>query len=117
MRYRKLTAGGDMTFGSQQGDFYRDVPEAPAQAIDTRLGLFLGEWFIDVTEGTNYVGGVLGKYTKESADLVIRERILGARGVLAIVEYESSFNPDTRVWTAIGRVDTIYGEVAFSGVL
>jgi hypothetical protein len=79
MRYRMLDANGDMTFGSGQSNFYRDVPEAPAQAIDTRLGLILGEFFVDVAEGTDYVGKVLGKYTKESADLTIRERILRAR--------------------------------------
>ena len=117
MRYRKLDAVGDMTFGNQQADFYRDVPEAPAQAIYTRLGLMLGEFFVDVTEGTDYVGGVLGKYTQDSADLIIRERILGAKGVSAILSYESSYDADTRTWTARGTADTIYGEISFVGVV
>lgn len=117
MRYRKLDANGDMTFGNGQSDFYRDVPEAPAQAIDTRLGLILGEWFVDVTEGTNYVGRVLGKYTKDTADLTIRERILNAKGVNSILSYSSTFDPETRKWVATGTVDTIYGEVPFAGVI
>lgn len=116
MRYRKLDAGGDMTFGLQQSDFYRDVPEAPAQAVLTRLRLLRGEWFLDISKGVPYQGGVLGKYTSKSADPIIRDTILKTPGVSGIASYESSFNPDTRVFTIAGVVDTIYGPVPFSGV-
>lgn len=117
MRYRILDSDGDMTFGNGQANFYRDVPEAPGQAIDTRLGLFLGEYFVDVTAGTDYVGSVLGKYTKDSADMIIRERILKAQGVNSILSYSSTFDPDTRKYTISGSADTIYGEVPFAGVV
>ena len=117
MRYRKLDSSGDMTFGHQQADFYRDTPAAPGQAVDTRLGLFLGEYFVDVTEGTDYVGGVLGKYTQESADLVIRERILNTQGVVSILSYQSSYNPDARNWTAVATISTVYGEATIVGVV
>jgi len=117
MRYRRLDENGDMTFGLQQSNFYRDVPEAPAQAILTRLRLWYGEWYLDITLGVPYQGGVLGKYTSESADIVLRDVILNTPGVLAILTYESSYNPDTRVYTVNGTVSTIYGEAPFTGVI
>ena len=52
MRYRKLDAAGDMTFGNGIGAFYVDIPEAPAQAVMTRLRMEQGEWFLDAKAGT-----------------------------------------------------------------
>ena len=117
MRYRKLDTDDDMQFGNQQADFYRDVPDAPAQAVGTRLRLLTGEWFLNIAEGTPYQGGVLGKYTKESADPVIRTRILETQGVQSIDDYESSFDPDTRTFTASAEISTIYGPVTITEVL
>ncbi|MNO26509.1 hypothetical protein D3C76_163630 [compost metagenome] len=117
MRYRKLDADGDMTFGQQQANFWRDVPDAPAQAILTRLKMFAGEWYLDISEGVPYQGGVLGKYTKDSADSILRNVILNTPGVAAILSYESSFEPNTRVFSVHGIVSTIYGEATFNGVV
>lgn len=116
MRYRKLDENGDMTFGLQQSNFYRDTPEAPAQAILTRLRLFLGEWYLDISKGVPYQGGVLGKYTDKSADPTIRDTILKTFGVSGIVSYESSYNAETRVFSVRGVADTIYGQIPFAGV-
>jgi len=117
VRYRKLDESRDMTFGAQQSDFYRDVPEAPAQAVLTRLGLFSGEWFLDAVEGTPYQGGVLGKYTAESAEPVIRDRILNAQGVTGISEYDQQFNGDTRTLNVSASITTIYGDAEVIGTL
>ena len=64
MRYRKLDARGDMIFGHGSADYYRDQPEAVAQAAVTRLRLKLGEWFADTSDGTNWDGAVLGRHTE-----------------------------------------------------
>lgn len=117
MRYRKLDSGDDMTFGNQQSDFYRDVPEAPGQAVGTRLRLLSGEWYVDVSVGVPYQGGVIGKHTKDTADPVIRDAILNTQGIDAILSYESSFDGDTRIFTVSATVSTIYGEAVFSGVI
>lgn len=117
MRYRKLDSLGDMQFGLQQADFWRDVPDAPAQAINTRLGLFAGEWYLDSEAGVPYQTGVLGKYTKATADAILRRTILETPGVLAVLSYSSSFNPDSRTYSVNCTVNTVYGEAAFNGVL
>lgn len=109
MRYRKLTEDGDYSFGNGQNDFFRDVPEAVGQAAKTRLLLWLGEWFLDVDEGTQYMQGILGKHSKESADETIQTRVLGTQGLTGIPNYSSAINPDTRAMTAEFQIDTIYG--------
>lgn len=117
MRYRKLDENRDMTFGNQQNDFYRDVPEAPAQSVLTRLGLFTGEWYVDISEGTPYQGGVLGKHTQASYDPILRDRILNSEGVSAIFSYESIYDGDLRTLTVRAEIDTIYGSTTVVGVL
>lgn len=117
MRYRKLDGLGDMTFGDGQSNIWRDVPQAPAQAVQTRLQLWAGEWYIDASEGTPYQGGVLGMHTQATADPIIRQRILEAQGVTAILDYESIRDNESRVTRIEATIDTAYGEVAVIGVL
>ena len=111
MRYRKLTADGDYSFGASQLDFYRDVPEAVGQAAQTRLLLWLREWFLDTDEGTPFMLGILGKHPnqKERADITIQDRIQGTQGFVDIENYESEINPETRAFTVNVMINTIYG--------
>ena len=117
MRYRKLDENGDMGFGSQQADFLRNSPETVAQAVMTRLNLWLGEWFIDQTEGTPYQQAALGKHTRQSIEPAIRSRILETQGVTAILEFNMKIDPDERKVTINATIDTIYGPAEVTGVL
>lgn len=114
MRYRKLDANGDYVWGHQQGDFYRDQAEAVAQAVQTRLKLFTGEWFLDVTDGTPWTTQVLDKYTSDQYDAAIRDRILGTPGVVQISAYSSSVNSATRTLTVTATIDTQYGSATLT---
>ena len=91
MRYRKLrqpplAAGpgvfnlfaGDYSFGHGNRDFYIDRAEAPAQAVLTKLGMFLGEWFLNTADGTDWNAKVLGMHTANTRDFTVRARILGS---------------------------------------
>jgi hypothetical protein len=110
MRYRKLTPGGDMVFGHQQADFWRDVPDAVAQAAWTRLQLYLGDWFLNLSDGTPWRTQVLGKYTGSVRDAAIQNRVLGTANLTGIVAYSSQFNPNTREFDVQMTVDTVYGQ-------
>lgn len=112
MRYRKLTATGDYSFGHGQQDFYRDTPEAVGQAVKTRLLLWLGEWFLDIEDGTPYFQGVLGKKTIDEADQTLKQRILGTQGIVDIESYASSIDQETRLLTVTCTINTIYGQTA-----
>lgn len=117
MRYRRLDDDGDMTFGSQQADFLRNTPETVAQAVVTRLKLWLGEWFIDQTEGTPYQQAILGKHTRASIEPAIRSRILETQGVTGIEQFNLSIDPDERKVTINATISTEYGPAVVQGVL
>jgi len=108
MRYRKLDARGDYSFGHSATEFYVNTPAAVAQAVLTRLKLIQGEWFLDVTVGTPYGTQILGENTTNTYDLAIQEVILGTQGVTEIVSYSSTFDHQNRKVTVTCTIDTQY---------
>lgn len=110
MLLRKLDNNGDMQFGNGIANFYKDTPEAIAQNIYTRLKLWLGEWYLDTDEGTDWLGKCLGKNSMDSALLEIKQRILGTTGVNSIQNFSASIEPTSRKLTITGTVNTIYGD-------
>jgi hypothetical protein len=116
MRYRKLDDDGDFLFGHGAQDFWTNVPDAPAQAVMTRLMLFVGDWFLDTSDGMDWNQKVLGKFTAVSRDPAIQERILGTPGVRQpILDYSSDLNRDTRRFVVDVSLDTIYGQIRVVG--
>jgi hypothetical protein len=92
-RYRKLNRDGDMMFGQGRNDYYIDEPAAVAQAIKTRLSLWV-----------NVVGQV-GAYNVR--DTVIRARILQTPYVTSLYDWKSEIW--NRKYTASGKVVTAFG--------
>jgi hypothetical protein len=108
---------GDMRFGSGQADYYRDTPEAVATAIWTRLRLWTGEWFINVTEGTPYMEAVLGTGKRDLIEPALRQRILNTQGVDSLESFELLIDPDTRAAFVAATVNTIYGTTVLQGAI
>lgn len=117
MRYRKLSPTGDYTFGSGQANFYKDSPEAVAQSVQTRLLLWVDEWYLDITEGTPYIQGILGKQPQNTVDDILRSRILDTQGVSSIISYQSIIDPVERTLSVSGSLDTIYGTTTFQAAI
>jgi hypothetical protein len=117
MRYRILDAAGDMTFGHQQQNFYRDQPEAVAQAVLTRLKLWAGEWFLDQSDGTPYQQAALGMRTQQSLDPAMRARILQTPGVLSLDLFSLFLDPNARHISIGATITTIYGTTRVTGVV
>ena len=109
MLYRKLDADGDYSFGRGPVDFWRDVPDAVAQSVTTRLHLWQGEWFLDNQEGTPWRTEVLGFRTESTRDLMIQMRVTETPGVNELVSYSSDLNRDSRAFSVGLTIDTIYG--------
>ena len=117
MRYRKLDESGDMKFGNQQADFHRNTPEGVGQACVTRLKLWLGEWFIDQTEGTPYQQAALGTNKKSTIGPAIRERILGTQNVTSIESFDLVIDADNRKAAISAVINTAFGSATLQGVL
>lgn len=110
-----------MQFGHGAGDFWHDQPEAVGQSVKTRLLLFAGEWFLDTRAGTPWggfplndlvvrQGKILAEHTQLSRDAAIRDRILTTVGVVAITDYGSYMDPDSRQYSVNASIDTVYGQ-------
>jgi hypothetical protein len=117
MRYRKLDAAGDYTFGNSGADFFVNSAEAVAQAVMTRLKLWRGEWFVDPRDGTPWLEQITGAHNQGVRDMAIKQRILQTPGVLAITQYHSSLDPVTRKFAVTATVRTVFGETDIIGAL
>lgn len=113
MRYRKLSPSGDYIFG-MGATFLVDSPATVAQAVLTRLRLYVGEWFLDKREGLA-LDAILGYGTQATRDREIQERILGTPGVRSLASYSSSV--EGRAFRVTATIDTIYGTTTISEVL
>lgn len=109
MRVRTLDIRGDMTFGNGSLNFYADSSEAVLQCVYTRLKLWAGEWFLDTTEGTDWLGKCLGKNTLSSATAEIRRVILETEGVQRIDELTVEADANSRGVSVRGTITTDYG--------
>jgi hypothetical protein len=110
--YRILDKNNDYSFGNSQLDFYKDSPEAVGQAVETRLLLWLGEWYLNTDDGTPYLQGVLGKHLLSVIDATIQDRVLGTENVNDISNYQSSIDPVARALTVSFSIDTAFGPTA-----
>jgi hypothetical protein len=73
--------------------------------------LILGEWFVDVTDGTPWNTEVLGERTQQTRDVVVRDRVNTTPNVTAMTAYQSQMDVNQRTWTATMAVATAYGAV------
>ncbi|BEU28765.1 MAG: Baseplate assembly protein [Edwardsiella phage MSW-3] len=91
MTVRRLDDKGDIVTSGVQ---FIGSREEIAQTVQTRLRLFLGEYFRDVTDGTPWFENILGK----ASDLAIKEALLRNRvaqtpGVIRLVQFSFDFDP------------------------
>jgi len=80
-----------------------------ALAVQSRLLLFLGEWFLNIDEGTPYMQAILGKHSQESANITLQDRISGTEGFVSLEDFVSVLDPDTRSYSATGTLNTAFG--------
>lgn len=87
MKYRKLDENGDYTFGNNSFD-YIEKDEAIAQAIKTKLYLFYGEWWEDISLGLPMFQSILGQVSnnnlRQTVILLCAEQISLVEGVTSV---------------------------------
>ncbi len=108
MTVRKLGDDGDIVTSGEQ--FITQQSEIE-QTIRTRLRLFLGEYFRNITDGTPWFEQILGKGANMSArEAALRNRILNTPGVMRLTSFGLDFpSVDARTLTVTASVLTQYG--------
>lgn len=113
MRYRALSPEGDYLFGPAT-PWYVNSPQAVAQAIQTRLRLIRGTWFLDDRVGFD-LDLILGYGTQVTRDQEVRRVIAETEGVSEITQYSSSVVD--REFRVEATVETIYGTITITETL
>lgn len=99
---------GDIATSGQQ--FLTEVEEI-AQTVRTRLNLFLGEVFRDITDGTPWFEQILGKGSSlEGKEAAIKNRIIRTEGVIQLTKFDTDFDINTRKYTVTAGILTAFGE-------
>ena len=112
MTVRALQSDGDLVTSGQH--FITEQQEI-GQTIQTRLLLFMGEYFRDITEGTDWFGKVFTKQGNiEITDATIKQRIRLTEGVQRVLAFDTDFDIPTRRYTVTAQVLTIFGEIPIS---
>ena len=107
MTVRKLDESGDIV---TQGSMFLTGREEIEQTIKTRLRLFLGEYFRDITDGTPWFEQILGKGTSMSArEAALRNRIVRTPGVVRLTSFSTDFDLNTRTYSVTAGALTTYG--------
>lgn len=69
------------------GEHFAKGKEATRQGVIRRLRLFLGEYFLDATDGTAWFNGILGKTDQDFAEAALKRRIITTPGVIGISSF------------------------------
>lgn len=110
MTVRKLDENGDLALGAQEFLTGYSAEEV-AQNVVTRLKFFFGEWFLDVTDGTDWFGSVLGKGSVlASRETVIRRRILLTPGCAGMTSFSITSDISTRELTVSASIVSTGGD-------
>lgn len=108
---RGLDKDGDII---TRGNVFIHGRESVAQTIVTRLKLFLGEYHLDIRDGTPWFQSILGKNNNINAvEAILRRRIRQTKEVVAILSFNMDYNLDSRSLNISGSVLTEYGEAEF----
>jgi hypothetical protein len=117
MRYRKLDANGDYTFGGNANDFVTGEL-AVAEAVKTNLLLLSGEWWEDTSQGVPVFKSIIGTTGSpdnlRAVDSIIQAAALSAQGVIGISNYTGVFNGLTRTYAITCKITTQYGDATIS---
>ncbi len=108
MTVRLLDEDGDIV---TSGTIFTTGQSEIEQTIRTRLRLFLGEYFRDITDGTPWFEQILGKGVNMSArEAALRSHIANTPGVIRLTSFSLDFpSVDARSLTVTASVLTQYG--------
>lgn len=106
-----ITGQPDIYFVDGQIAFVTEK-EYVAQRIQTRLLLFLGEWFLDTSQGVDWFGSILTKpVNMVTIEGILKATIINTPDVTELLTFTSDFQKGVREYNVNFSVDTVYGQV------
>jgi hypothetical protein len=107
MTVRVISEDGDIATNGQQ---FTTGREEVAQTVKTRLRLFLGEYFRNITDGTPWFEQILGKgVNNNTREAALRNRIAQTPGVIRLTYFSADFDVDLRKYSVTAGVLTAEG--------
>jgi hypothetical protein len=107
MTVRVISDDGDIVTNGQQ---FTTGRHEIAQTVKTRLGLFLGEYFRDITDGTPWFEQILGKgVNNNTREAVLRNRIARTPGVIRLTYFKTDFDVESRKYSVTAGISTTEG--------
>lgn len=116
--YRQIDASGEPQFGQGFSNYLTDI-DAVAQAIRTRLLLFLKEWWSDQNDGLPLWQEILGQAkgnNQQAVNLILSQRIFGTPYVTGITDVQSSYSSASRGYTFACKVQTQFGTIQIDNI-
>jgi hypothetical protein len=111
-----LITSGDITLTSDAEPTNALATNPVLQNILQRMRFFLGEWFLDNSQGLPYFQQILTKKPDQSKiDAIFLNVIMGTPGVTQISSYSFSMNNTLRVLTVSFACVTTAGIVSYAG--
>ena len=103
----------------QNGDILMiDNAERVAQQIQITLRFWLGEWFLNTTDGVPYLDYILVKQPNMAhIRQILTEQIQSVEGVKAVTDMELTFDQRKRSLLVEYTADTDYGLVTDKAIL
>lgn len=102
---RNQVNGEIVTSGEQ---FVRDQYSI-SKSVIRRIKMFYGEYFLDRTDGTRMINGILGKTSDTEREQELRRRILTTDGVLAITQMNITQDVKRKVSVSV-TIATPFGQ-------
>lgn len=115
MRVRRDDKNGDMTFGRDDENYWVNSRFGVGQLVESRMMLWKGQWFLNVQDGMPWATRVLGKYTSDTRDDAVQDRINATTGVLDIGDYNSQIDVQRRIFTVHANINTVFGPYMLAG--
>jgi hypothetical protein len=90
---RNFENGDIVTSGNKQ---FLYGQESTANGLYHRLRMFLGEFFLDVSDGTPWFQSILGKTPQDVAEINVKQRILTSPDVVGITSFTFGSDANAR---------------------
>ena len=96
----KLDESGDLAIEANDLVLVYWEPEGIAQRVQTLLRLDVGEWILDVTAGVPWRDLILTRRIERPlVDATLRSKILSVPGIAYMVDFTSTLDRATRLYT------------------